>query len=112
EYPRAVHLLRECKSSKARFLNIYSQFMVRNIPLYQKSAVLICAATKASEKKALRDWHKLDSEHAFPFPSTCLISVVDDRRQPAIPINGSLCELLEMVKNVTDPWLLFLYFPF
>jgi anaphase-promoting complex subunit 8 len=28
EFLRAVHLLRECKSSKARFLSIYSQFMV------------------------------------------------------------------------------------
>jgi anaphase-promoting complex subunit 8 len=28
EFLRAVHLLRECKSSKARFLSVYSQFMV------------------------------------------------------------------------------------
>jgi anaphase-promoting complex subunit 8 len=31
EFLRAVHILRECKSSKARFLTIYSQFMVGQI---------------------------------------------------------------------------------
>lgn len=30
EFLRAVHLLRDCNSSKARFLSIYSQFMVRH----------------------------------------------------------------------------------
>ena len=28
EFLRAVHVLRECKSSKARFLSLYSKFMV------------------------------------------------------------------------------------
>lgn len=28
EYTRAVHWLRECKSSKAMFMNLYSQYMV------------------------------------------------------------------------------------
>ncbi|KAH7927147.1 TPR-like protein [Leucogyrophana mollusca] len=73
EFSRAVHTLRDCKSAKARFLSIYSQYL-------------------ATEKKALRDWYKL----------------CDDRKQPPIPINRSLLELLGMVKNATDPWLLFL----
>lgn len=28
EFLRATHLLRECRSSKARFLSVYSQFIV------------------------------------------------------------------------------------
>ncbi|KAF8893805.1 hypothetical protein BD779DRAFT_1669341 [Infundibulicybe gibba] len=73
EFLRAVHLLRDCRSPKARFLAIYSRFI-------------------ASEKKALRDWHKLDN----------------NRHQPPVPVNSSLNELLELVRNATDPWLLFL----
>ncbi|KII92586.1 hypothetical protein PLICRDRAFT_695920 [Plicaturopsis crispa FD-325 SS-3] len=73
EFLRAVHVLQGCNSSKARFISLYSQFM-------------------ASEKKALREWHKLDS----------------NRNQPPVPMNASLLDLLEMVRNVTDPWLLFL----
>ncbi|EPT05038.1 hypothetical protein FOMPIDRAFT_1112440 [Fomitopsis schrenkii] len=46
----------------------------------------------ASEKQALRDWYKLDKT----------------RHQPTLPINTSLTDLLEMVKNATDPFLLFL----
>lgn len=73
EFLRAVHLLRDRKSAKARFLYLYSQFM-------------------ASEKKALRDWHKLDNK----------------RHQPPVPLNTSLLDLLENVKSATNPWLLFL----
>jgi len=73
EFLRAVHLLRDGKSAKARFLSIYSQFM-------------------ASEKKTLRDWHKIDNK----------------RHQPPVPLNTSLLDLLEKVKNTTNPWLLFL----
>ncbi|KAF9465070.1 hypothetical protein BDZ94DRAFT_1255234 [Collybia nuda] len=73
EFMRAIHLLKECRSSKAQFLSIYSQFI-------------------ASEKMAQRDWHKLDN----------------NRHQPPVPINTSLNKLLEMVRNTTDPWLLFL----
>jgi hypothetical protein len=29
EFQRAVHLLRDCKSARARFLSVYNQFMVR-----------------------------------------------------------------------------------
>ncbi|KAG6820746.1 hypothetical protein H0H93_012392 [Arthromyces matolae] len=72
EFKRAIHMLRDCKSSKARFLSIYSQFI-------------------ASEKQAQRDWHKLDN----------------NRQQPAVPVNNSLNDLLELVCNATDPWLLF-----
>jgi anaphase-promoting complex subunit 8 len=59
EFLRAVHILRECASSKALFLSIYSQFMVRNVCYVVNISNL---KWKASEKKALRDWHKLDSE--------------------------------------------------
>ncbi|KAL6305062.1 hypothetical protein BKA93DRAFT_246990 [Sparassis latifolia] len=73
EFRRAMHWLRECKSAKARFLSVYSQYMF-------------------AEKQALRDWYKLDNT----------------RQQPPLPVNTSLLELLEKVKNTTDPWLLFL----
>ena len=32
----------------------------------------------------------------------------DNRHQPPLPINTSLCDLLELVNEVKDPWLLFL----
>ncbi|KAI0958647.1 hypothetical protein AcV7_004403 [Taiwanofungus camphoratus] len=73
EFIRAVHWLDSCKSSKARFLNVYSQYL-------------------ASEKQALRNWYKVDNT----------------RYQPPMPVNTSLIDLLEIVKNATDPWLLFL----
>ncbi|TFY58515.1 hypothetical protein EVJ58_g6367 [Rhodofomes roseus] len=46
DFVRAVHWLRTCKSAKAHFLSVYSQYM-------------------ASEKQALRDWYKLDMAHGF-----------------------------------------------
>ncbi|TFK75366.1 cell division control protein 23 [Pluteus cervinus] len=73
EFHRAAYLLRECESPKARFMALYSQFLV-------------------SEKKSLRDWHKLDS----------------NRYQPSVPVNESLQDLLQSVQSATDPWLLFL----
>ncbi|KNZ72808.1 Anaphase-promoting complex subunit 8 [Termitomyces sp. J132] len=73
EFKRAIHVLRDCRSSKAHFLSIYSQFIV-------------------TEKQAQRDWHKLDN----------------NRHQPPVPVNNSLSELLDLVYNATDPWLLFL----
>ncbi|KAH9935486.1 TPR-like protein [Fomitopsis serialis] len=73
DFVRAVHWLRTCKSAKAQFLSVYSQYM-------------------ASEKQALRDWYKLDKT----------------RHQPILPVNTSLIDLLEMVRNATDPFLLFL----
>ncbi|KAG6888244.1 hypothetical protein C0995_009557 [Termitomyces sp. Mi166 len=73
EFKRAIHVLRDCRSSKAHFLSIYSQFI-------------------AAEKQAQRDWHKLDN----------------NRHQPPVPVNNSLDELLGLVYNTTDPWLLFL----
>ncbi|KIP08436.1 hypothetical protein PHLGIDRAFT_104401 [Phlebiopsis gigantea 11061_1 CR5-6] len=47
EYMRAVHWLKDCKSSKALFLSVYSQYM-------------------AYEKEALRDWHKLNHSKTQP----------------------------------------------
>ncbi|EGN99880.1 hypothetical protein SERLA73DRAFT_106741 [Serpula lacrymans var. lacrymans S7.3] len=50
EYLRAVHVLRHCKSTTARFLSIYSQYL-------------------ASEKKALRHWDRVaNSRHQTPLP--------------------------------------------
>ncbi|PCH43652.1 TPR-like protein [Wolfiporia cocos MD-104 SS10] len=46
----------------------------------------------ASEKQALVDWYKLDKT----------------RNQPTLPVNTSLLDLLEMVRNTEDPFLLFL----
>ncbi|KAF7428632.1 Anaphase-promoting complex subunit 23 [Pleurotus ostreatus] len=47
EFMRAVHLLEECKSPKARFIRIYCKFI-------------------ASEKDSLRSWHKLDNNRNQP----------------------------------------------
>ncbi|KAJ6586986.1 hypothetical protein DFH09DRAFT_1142190 [Mycena vulgaris] len=44
---RAIHVLRECRSSKAHFLSLYSQFI-------------------ATETRALRSWHKLDNNRHQP----------------------------------------------
>ncbi|KAJ6625584.1 hypothetical protein B0H10DRAFT_2002043 [Mycena sp. CBHHK59/15] len=44
---RAIHTLRECSSSKAHFLSLYSQFI-------------------ATEHRALRSWHKLDNNRYQP----------------------------------------------
>ncbi|KAI0645601.1 TPR-like protein [Trametes meyenii] len=73
EYLRVIHWLRPCRSAKATFLRVYSQYL-------------------ESEKKALREWYKRENT----------------REQPPEPVNASLHELLELVKNATDPWLLFL----
>ncbi|KAJ3922989.1 cell division control protein 23 [Lentinula edodes] len=45
-----------------------------------------------SEKKALHDWHKTDNT----------------RHQPPLPVNTEINDLLDFVKNSTDPWLQFL----
>ncbi|PPQ67252.1 LOW QUALITY PROTEIN: hypothetical protein CVT25_005836 [Psilocybe cyanescens] len=73
QFHRAIHLLKECKSCKGTFLRLYCQFI-------------------ATEKNALRDWHKLDS----------------NRHQPPTPINLFLGELYDLVKDASDPWLIFL----
>ncbi|KAJ7770178.1 hypothetical protein DFH07DRAFT_902372 [Mycena maculata] len=44
---RAIHALRQCRSSKAHFLSMYSQFI-------------------ATENRALRTWHKLDNNRHQP----------------------------------------------
>ncbi|CCM01108.1 uncharacterized protein FIBRA_03156 [Fibroporia radiculosa] len=73
DFIRAVHWLKPCRSSKARFLSVYSQYL-------------------ASEKQALKDWYQLDKT----------------RFQPPLPVNTSLLDLLQMVQNSIDPFLLFL----
>ncbi|KAF8210340.1 hypothetical protein K438DRAFT_1710994 [Mycena galopus ATCC 62051] len=70
---RAIHVLNSCRSAKAQFLSLYSQFI-------------------ATEKRALRSWHKLDN----------------NRHQPSHPINPTVEHLLTQVVNATDPWLLYL----
>ncbi|KAJ7647249.1 hypothetical protein FB45DRAFT_892871 [Roridomyces roridus] len=44
---RAIHVLRQCRSSKAHFLSLYSQFI-------------------ATETRAMRSWHKLDHNRHQP----------------------------------------------
>ncbi|KAJ7497357.1 hypothetical protein FB451DRAFT_1211148 [Mycena latifolia] len=44
---RAIHVLRHCRSAKAHFLSLYSQFI-------------------ATETRALRSWHKLDNNRHQP----------------------------------------------
>ncbi|KAI0630266.1 TPR-like protein [Trametes polyzona] len=73
EFLRVIHWLRHCRSAKATFLRVYSQFL-------------------ESEKNALREWYRLENT----------------REQPPEPVNTSLHELLQLVANATDPWLLFL----
>lgn len=64
---------------------------------------------QASEKKAQRDWHKLDSTSPFYEKATLFLTTCsDNRHQPSVPVNESLGELLDAVKDYTDPWLLFL----
>ncbi|CAA7261631.1 unnamed protein product [Cyclocybe aegerita] len=73
DFLHAAHILKDCKSSKSKFLQIYCRFI-------------------ASERKAQRDWHKLDN----------------NRHQPPLPVNHSLMDLLDLIKDSNDPWLLFL----
>ncbi|KAL4246021.1 hypothetical protein ABKN59_008839 [Abortiporus biennis] len=47
EYTRAAHWLRDCQSSKAKFLRVYSLYL-------------------ASEKKSLREWYKQDCSRQQP----------------------------------------------
>jgi len=45
----------------------------------------------------------------YPYHSHIFSSNLDNRHQPPVPVNASLCDLLELVRNTKDPWLLFLY---
>ncbi|ETW80740.1 hypothetical protein HETIRDRAFT_61808 [Heterobasidion irregulare TC 32-1] len=76
EFTRAAHVLSSCSSARGQFLTIYSRFL-------------------ASEKRALRDWNKLDG----------------GRQQAAVPVNASIFVMLEdatKLSNEADPWILFL----
>ncbi|KAF8630657.1 hypothetical protein AX15_002807 [Amanita polypyramis BW_CC] len=68
EFTRAVYLLRQCRSTKARFLSTYCQFI-------------------ASEKGAQRDWHKLDNNrHQPPVPiNTSLQDLLETVRSTTDP---------------------------
>ncbi|EJD02696.1 TPR-like protein [Fomitiporia mediterranea MF3/22] len=83
EYMRASKLLHECKSARGRFMRWYFDFL-------------------AEEKRALRDWHNLD----YALSQNTKSSLVP--HQPSTPVNKYIQELLEMVADETDPWLLFL----
>jgi hypothetical protein len=50
EYSRAFNLLKESKSSKARFLSVYSQFMVRN-PGRRPNHVFIMRIQRRAKKR-------------------------------------------------------------
>ena len=108
EFRRAVHALRECKSFKAQFLSVYCQFLVRNHT----------SAVENTRSNIMRR-----SVRGTPRESGIVISVSERtdvnarqrltldsavRRQPPIPFNRSLLDLLELVKNTTDPWVTFL----
>ncbi|KAH8118975.1 TPR-like protein [Phellopilus nigrolimitatus] len=83
EYMRASKLLHECKSARGKFMRWYFDFL-------------------AEEKRALRDWHNLD----YSLSQNTKAAQVP--LQPLAPINKYIQELLEMVSDETDPWLLFL----
>jgi hypothetical protein len=64
---------------------------------------------KAAERKAQRDWYKQNSGSIFIVLWISLRNILlDTRGQPPVPINRLLTTLLDMVKDATDPWLLFL----
>ncbi|KAJ4486379.1 hypothetical protein J3R30DRAFT_3446262 [Lentinula aciculospora] len=60
QYHRAIHFVRGCASSKARFISVYCQFIT-------------------SEKKALHEWHKTDNtRHQAPLPvNTAIHDLLD-----------------------------------
>ncbi|KAI5121571.1 hypothetical protein M0805_000751 [Coniferiporia weirii] len=104
EHMRASRLLGECRSARGRFMRWYFDFL-------------------AEEKRALRDWHNLDCKTCLPFLVMLVARVYADLSkdslaqntktshvpyQPPVPVNIHILELLEMVSDETDPWLLFL----
>ena len=70
---------------------------------------LMTTRPKATEKKAMREWYKLDSESCSLLANLMLIFSLDTKQQPLMPVNTELYTLLQLVQNSTDPWLLFLY---
>jgi anaphase-promoting complex subunit 8 len=109
EFLRAAHLLRDCKSSKALFLNIYSHFIVSKIVWFTPRACLIMN-DRPVKRKASEIGTNLTVGYGFNFLEFSWSDLFsDNRHQPPIPVNSALHDLLNMVRNTTDPWLLFLY---
>ncbi|KAI0058089.1 TPR-like protein [Artomyces pyxidatus] len=76
EFTRAAYMLTPVKSARGQFILAYSMYL-------------------ATEKSALRDWNKLDT----------------DRNQPSSPVNSMILALYETVTGLgtkDDPWILFL----
>lgn len=111
EFKRVVHLLQECKSAKARFLSIYSQFIVSST-LPPNFLSMTSTTNHARRRKKLRSEIGISLIVGYSVDAgfdTLLFTHSDNRHQPPIPVNSTLNELLELVVNASDPWLLFLY---
>ncbi|KAG1742828.1 hypothetical protein EDB19DRAFT_1700586 [Suillus lakei] len=68
------------------------EFTVKNCKSAKAQFVYVYSCFLAAERKAQRDWYRQ----------------TNTRGQPPVPINRLLTTLLDMVKDATDPWLLFL----
>lgn len=68
------------------------EFTVKNCKSAKAQFIYVYSCFLAAERKAQRDWYRQNNT----------------RGQPPVPINRLLTTLLDMVKNATDPWLLFL----
>ncbi|KAG2150587.1 hypothetical protein DEU56DRAFT_728974 [Suillus clintonianus] len=68
------------------------EFTVKHCKSAKAQFIYVYSCFLAAERKAQRDWYRQNNT----------------RGQPPVPINRLLTTLLDMVKNATDPWLLFL----
>ncbi|KAG2364895.1 hypothetical protein BDR07DRAFT_1278800 [Suillus spraguei] len=68
------------------------EFTMKNCKSAKAQFIYVYSCFLAAERKAQRDWYRQNNT----------------RGQPPVPINRLLTTLLDMVKNATDPWLLFL----
>ncbi|KAG1808266.1 uncharacterized protein BJ212DRAFT_1384423 [Suillus subaureus] len=68
------------------------EFTVKNCKSAKAQFIYVYGCFLAAERKAQRDWYRQNNT----------------RGQPPVPINRLLITLLDIVKNATDPWLLFL----
>lgn len=98
--------LQKCQST----IYLRVQLFLGLSPGHDLQQQLTCSL-KAAERKAQRDWYRQNSGSIFMTPSVAFrnLLLVDTRGQPPVPINRLLTTLLDMVKNATDPWLLFLW---
>lgn len=99
------------KNAKAQRPDFYeytvnSLYVIASLVLL---AIYLFHRDQATEKKAQRDWHKLDSEFCCVCDFLSKRIILDNRHQPPSPVNQSLNDLLDLVQDSTDPWLLFLW---